>query len=225
MTANQGIVMRHIMRISFFAFALIAFANSSPAIDPSVFVNVLGVDIHGLKSRPGTFEQAIRLLGEARQIDTGDAAEYEGRIEYILNNRTQSIVFKIGECTEGYAVESANAKDKLKYSVLDPSIKSISVGGLRLGMNKKEVEKLFAGALSNGWNVEDYRKPSEGPRLTPPKAHEPNASLFTYQKTVSRDGGKFCDRIWIKLRFDSHAKLDLFEVTAGGCDDMPCEDR
>ena len=213
------------MRISLFASALLAFANPGHAIDPSIYLNVLGVDVLSLKSGPRAFEQAIRLLGEARQIDTGDAAYYEGRVQYILNNGAQSIVFKIGECTQGYAVESANANDRLTYSVLDPSIKSISVGGLRLGMKKNEVEKLFAGALSNGWNVEDYRKPSEAPRLTPPKAHEPNASLLTYQKTVSRGGGRFCDRIWIELRFDSHAKLDLFEVTAGGCDDMPCEDR
>jgi len=134
-------------------------------------------------------------------------------------------VFKIGECTEGYAVENANANDKLKYSVLNPSIKSISVGGLWLGMDKKEAEKLFAGLRSNGWKIEDRMKPYEGPRLTPPKLQGPNALLFTYAKTVSRDGSKFCDRIWVKLGFDSHAKLDLFEVTSGGCDDMPCEDR
>ena len=217
--------MKHIAKLSLFAFAAIAFATSSPTLDPSVFLNVLGVDIDGLKSRSGDFEQAKRLLGEASEIETGDAAEYEGRVEYILNNGAQSIVFKIGECTQSYAVESANANDKLKHSVLDPSIKSISVGGLRLGMNKKEAEKLFSGVLPDGWKVEDYMKPSNGPRLVPPETHEPNSSRFTYQKTVTRYGDQFCYRIWIKLRFDSHAKLDLFEVTAGGCDDMPCEDR
>lgn len=217
--------MKHLITISVIFFAIILFANSSAAMDPSVFLKILGVDINKLKSSEGYFEQAKRMLGEATQIDTGVAAEYEGRIQYVLNNSTQSIVFKVGECTEGYAVESVNAKHKLKYSVLNPSIRSISVGGLRVGMKKKEAEKLFDVALSNGWRIEDYTKPSEGPHLTPPEAHEPNALLFTYQKTVSRDGGKLCDRIWIKLRFDSHARLDLFEVTSAGCDDMPCEDR
>ena len=77
--------MKHIAKILLFAFAAIAFATSSSTLDPSVFLNVLGVDIDGLKSRFGDFKQVKRLLGEARQIDTGDAAEYEGRVEYILN--------------------------------------------------------------------------------------------------------------------------------------------
>ena len=163
--SHHGHIMKQIVKFSLFTFAVIALANSSPTLDPSVLLNVLGVDIDGLKSRSGDFEQVKRLLGEARQIDTGDAADYEGRVEYILNNGAQSIVFKIGECTQGYAVESANANEKLKYSVLDPSIKSISVGGLRLGMNKKEAEKLFSGVLSDGWKVEAegklYRQPGE----------------------------------------------------------------
>jgi hypothetical protein len=217
--------MKQIVKISLFAFAVIALADYRPTLDPSVFLHVLGVDIEGLKSRSGDFDQVRRLLGEAKQIDTGDAAEYKGRVEYLLSNGAQSIVFKIGECMQGYAVERPDARDKRGQSVLDPSIKSISVGGLRLGMDKKEAEKLFAGALSNGWKAEDYRKPPEEPRLTPPKPHEPNALLFTYKKTVSRNGGKFCDRIWFKLRFDSRAKLDFFEVTSGGCDDLPCENR
>jgi hypothetical protein len=217
--------MKHLAKISLFAFAAIAFATSSPTLDPTVFLNVLGVDIDDLKSRSGDFEQVKRLLGEARQIDTGDAAEYEGRVQYILNDGSQSIVFKIGECTQGYAVEHANARDRLTISVLDPSIKSISVGGLRLGMNKREADKVFSGVPSDGWKVEDYRNPSNRLRWTPPEKHEPNGSRFTYQKTVSRGGGEFCDRIWIGLRFDSHSKLDFFEVTFGGCDDMPCEDR
>ena len=202
------------------SFVLIILSSSSYALDPTEFQKILGLDIKDLRSAFGDFVQATKLLGESKQMDTSDAANYEGRVEYILKDLSQSIGFTIGECHEGYSVELAKGRRKPNYALLNASIKTISAGGVRLGMDKREAEKLFAGVVSGGWTIEsDPRNPAI-PRLL-----SFDKKVYAYRKTViAKDGSRFCDHIWITLIFDADSKLTSFDVLSGGCDDSPCED-
>ncbi len=203
------------------AIAVVAFSCSGFAFDPSGFLKILGADVRGLKSVSGDFVQVRSLLGEAKQIDTGDAAKYEGRVEYILSDLSQSITFSIGECHEGYWIEMTGGKRKDNQGILNPSIKAITAGGLYLGMDKKEVDAFFAGSISGGWKAEKNPRNMAIPRLL-----SFDNTRHAYQKNVvSKDGSKFCNHIWITLAFDAHSKLTRIDIITDGCDDSACEDR
>lgn len=213
-------LIRNKLRIAAVVLYLAAFTDQVLALDPSELLQVLGVPIKGLKSAPGEFAYVQKRLGEARRIDTGDAANYEGRVEYILQDLSQSITFRIGECHEGYTVEMAGGKRKPEQALLEPSIRAITAGGLRLGMGIRDLEELFSRDASSGWvAVKDWRN-SRIPQLLSLEKRR-----YGYQKTaVSGDGNKFCEHIWITLVFDASSKLTRFDVLSGGCDDSPCAD-
>jgi len=203
--------MKNIGRMLWAFLFAIAITRSAFALDPSVFLKILDVDVKNLKGESGDFVQVRKLLGDAKRIDTGDAAEYEGRVEYILSDRSQSIAFKIGECWDGYVVEKVDKTVKrFNRAVLNASIKTLSTGGLSLGMNKKDVEKLFEGAVSGGWKL-------EGNKILA------NTRSVTFTKNiVENEGEKFCDHLQILLTFDAREKLCNYDVASGGCDDEPC---
>jgi hypothetical protein len=197
----------------FALFFISAFIGTGFSMDPSVFLNILDVDVTNLKSESGDFVQVRKILGEVKRSDTGDAAEYEGRVEYILNDRSQYIAFKIGECSDGYVVEKVDGKvRRFNLTVLNASIKTVSTGGLSLGMDKRDVEKLFMGDIAGGWKLEEDTK-------------QLDAHSFGYKKTVvEKNGDKFCNHLRIILTFDSHGKLYKYDVTSNGCDDRACEE-
>jgi hypothetical protein len=209
------------LRILMMACGLVVISSSGYALDPSEFRQILGLDIKELRSASGDFVQGKKLLGESRQMDTGNAANYEGRVEYILKDLSQSIGFTIGECYEGYSVELAKGRRKPNYALLNASIKTISAGGVRLGMDTRKADKLFADVVSGGWIIEpDPRNPAMIRLLSFDK------KVYAYRKTViAKDGSRFCDHIWISLIFDADSKLTRFDVISGGCDDSPCDDK
>jgi len=190
-----------------------AFSSVGFAIDPSAFLEVLGVEINGNTHSLRDFRAVKQILGDAKQIDKGDAGEYEGRVEYVLFDRSQSIVFKIGECHEGYTIERISEHTtRVDPTVLKSSIKAISAVGLELGMKRSDAERLFTGSILGGWKLEAEKK-------------GPDTQRISYQKTVeSENGREFCDHIWITLKFDAYSKLSGLDVLSGGCHDSSCEE-
>lgn len=188
--------------------------GTSSALDPSVFLKVLNVDIEQLKTSSGRFIQVQKQLGITKRIDTGDAASYEGRVEYILRSRPEMLTFFITECTEGYRIKWISPSERSGKTIMKPNVQKIEVGGLYLGMNKKEVEEIFMGTPSGGWTLEETKK-------------MPASQNITYCKTLeAMDGSKkiyYCYRIWVVMKFDKQSKLSAYEVETGGCDDAVCE--
>ena len=203
-------ILRYIL---FTLIITISFSCPGLALDPSVFREILGINIVDLKSTLGDFITVKRILGDAKQIYTGDAAEGEGRVTYTLQDQSQFIVFSIGECHEGYTVlQTKDPSIITDPTVLEPSFAEISVAGLELGMEKKDVELLFAESISDGWKLDEEKEESDTHRIS-------------FQKTITLNNGQpFCDHIWITLEFDSDATLSSIRVISGGCDDSPCRD-
>lgn len=191
---------------------LVLFANTCFALDPSDFCQVLGIEVNGNRGTTKDLTLVQKALGNAGRTYSGDAATGEGRIEYLLYDHSQSIVFRIGECYEGYTVERIGDKSEVAgIMALKPSIKTISAGVLKLGLSRKEVEKLFSEPVSGGWEPEEDFRDSGKQRIV-------------YKKKVfSESGMYFCHHIRILLYFNADSELNKFDVTSGGCDDSPCE--
>jgi hypothetical protein len=207
--------MKSYFLILFLVIGTLVIPGTSSALDPSVFLKVLNVDIKQLKTSSGDFIQAQKQLGITKQINTGDAASYEGRVEYILRSRPEMLTFFITECTEGYRIKWISPSERSGKTIMKPNVQRVEVGGLYLGMKKKEVEKIFMGTSSGGWAIEETKKMSASQNIT-------------YRKTVEAIGYDskklyFCDRIWIFMKFDNQSKLSEYEIEAGGCDDTACE--
>ena len=201
--------------IFFLFIGTLTVPSTASALDPSTFLKVLDIDINKLKTSSGDFIQAKNKLGLSKQIDTGDAASYEGRIEYILRSRPEMLTFFITECTEGYRIRWLSPSERSGKTIMKPNIQRIEVGGLYLGMSKGEVEKIFTGTPSGGWAIEEKKELS-------------GTQKITYKKTIevkSKDSKKdyFCDRIWLILKFDKRNKLSEYNIEAGGCDDQACK--
>ena len=182
----------------------------SAAMDPSGFYVILGVSVYKNSDTRDPFADIKKKLGNARRIDKGDASTYEGRIEYILGDRSQSLVFLTGECFRGYVLEYCERKSDLSSgTVLDRSISKIETCGAALGMTKREIAKIFGGKIPGGWKLEKY---SAGP----------NAQHFSYMKDNKYDGMDYCDHISINLFFDAQSKLTKLTVSVFDCDDSSC---
>lgn len=202
------------LRYLFFALIItITFTSPGLALDPAVFREILGINIQDLKSPSGDFITVKRILGDAKQIYTGDAAEGEGRVTYTMQDQSQFIVFSIGECHEGYTVlQTKDPSIITDPTVLEPSFTEISVAGFKLGMEKKDVELLFTEPISDGWKLDEEKK-------------ESNTHRVSFHKNITLNNGQnFCDHLWITLNFDSDARLSSFRIISGGCDDQPCRD-
>ena len=207
--------MKSTLLIFFLFIATLTVPSKARALDPSTFLKVLDIDINKLKTSSGDFIQAKEKLGPTKQVDTGDAASYEGRVEYVLRSRSEMLTLFISECTKGYRVRQLRPSEKPGKTIMRPNVQRIEVGGLYLGMNKDEVENIFRGTPSGGWALEKDNKAS-------------GAQNITYRKTIEVTGydfkkNYFCDRIWIVLKFDKQNKLIEYDVEAGGCDDQACE--
>ena len=209
--------MEHSLKtLRYLLFALIitiTFTSPGLALDPAVFREILGINIRTLKSPSGDFITVKRILGDAKQIYTGDAAEGEGRVTYTLQDQSHFIVFSIGECHEGYTVlQTKDPSIITDPTVLEPSFTQISVAGLKLGMENKDVELLFAEPISDGWKLDEEKNDS-------------NTRRISFQKNITLNNGQtFCDHLWITLYFDSDARLSRFRIISGGCDDQSCRD-
>ena len=207
--------MRFYLLILSLVIGTLAIPSTASALDPSVLLKVLNVDIEQLRTSSGEFIQAQKQLGITNQINTGDAASYVGRMEYILRTRPEMLTLFVTECTEGYRIKWISPSERSGKTIMKPNVQRIEVGGLYLGMNNKEVEKIFMGTPSGGWTIEEAMKTSDSQKIT-------------YKKTVEVIGGRaekiyFCDRIWIVMKFDKRNKLSEYEIETGGCDDQACE--
>ncbi len=202
-----------VQRLLLWSIIVVAFSSSGFALNPADFRKILGVNIKDLRNPTGRFTIVRQRLGDAEQVDTGDAAGYEGRITYTLHDRSQYIVFSVGECHEGYTLlQTADPSRITPPTVLKPSFTEIYAGGLELGMEKKDVELLFAETLSGGWKLEKEEEESDTYRIS-------------FQKNITSNNGlPFCDHIWMTLKYDTHSKLSLITVVSGGCHDSACED-
>jgi hypothetical protein len=207
--------MKSAFLIFFLFIGTLTVPSTASALDPSIFLKVLNIDTNKLKTSSGDFIQAKKKLGPTKQIDTGDAASYEGRVEYILRSRSEMLTLFISECTEGYRVRRLHPSERPGKTIMKPNIQRIEVGGLYLGMNKDEVENIFRENLSGGWAIEENKNTT-------------GAQNITYKKTIEVIGydfkkNYFCDRIWLILKFDQQNKLSEYDIEAGGCDDQACE--
>jgi hypothetical protein len=203
-------LMKSTLLIFFLFIGALTVPSTASAHDPSTFLKILDMDIKNLKTSSGDFIEAKKKLGPTKQIDTGDAADYEGRVEYILRSRPEMLTLFITECTEGYRVRWLNPSERPGKTIMKPNIQRIEVGGLYLGMNKNEIENIFMGTPSGGWVIEENKKTS-------------GLQKITYKKTVGVKGNYFCDRIWLNLKFDEQGKLSEYDIATGGCDDQACE--
>jgi hypothetical protein len=82
-----------------------------------------------------------------------------------------------------------------------------------LGMDRKDVEKLFSGPIMGGWTLAEEKK-------------ELDTLQIAYQKGIVLGRGEnFCDRIDIRLHFDARSGLNRMDVLSQGCMDAPCRDE
>jgi hypothetical protein len=209
--------MKILLWLLFLLIAAVFFPRKTFALDPVIFLKVLDIDINDLKSADGDFLEVFKKLGKTKQLAKGDAAGYVGSVEYVLQNHSQMITFQITECTTGYKLKTIDGKKAKGKTVLRSSIERIEAGGLHLGMDAKDVEKVFAGSVGGGWTVEEALK-------------KKGTQSVTYRKTVTGKGmdgspQKYCDRIWIYLDFDKRGKLSLIDIWSGGCDDAACGEQ
>jgi hypothetical protein len=207
--------MKSIFLIFFLFIGTLTVPSTASALDPTIFLKVFNIDINKLKTSSGDFIQAKKKLGPTKQIDTGDAASYEGRVEYILRSRSEMLTLFITECTGGCRVRWLRPSERSGKTIMKPNVQRIEVGGLYLGMNRDEVENIFRETPSGGWAIEANKKMS-------------GAQSITYKKTIEVIGydlkkNYFCDRIWLILKFDQQSKLSEYDIEAGGCDDQACE--
>jgi hypothetical protein len=211
----EGLMKFYLLILSL-VIGTLAIPGTASALDPSVFLKVLNVDIEQLQTRSGDFTQVQKQLGITKQIDKGDASEYEGRVEYILSSRPEMFTLFITECTGGYRVTWISTSERSGKTIMKPNVQKIEVGGLYLGMNRKEIEKIFMGTPSGGWTIEENKKMSASQKVIYRKTVE-GKSIFDAKKIY------FCDRIWIIMKFDKRSKLSEYDIETGGCDDSACE--
>jgi hypothetical protein len=214
--------MKSTLLVFFLLIGALTVPSRASALDPSTFLKVLDIDIKKLKTSTGDFMQAKKKLGPTKQIDTGDAASYEGRVEYIPRSRPEMLTLFITECTEGYRVRWLNPSERPGKTIMKPNVQKIEVDGLYLGMNKDEIENIFMGTPSGGWSIEEAKKTYDSQKVIYKKtieviSYQDEKNYFTAKKNY------FCDRIWISMKFDRLSKLSEYNIETGGCDDQACE--
>jgi hypothetical protein len=155
----EKVIMKKILLlflIVFFYCSTLLNADMNPLRDPGRrFTHVLGIDL--INDR---LDKVIAKLGKSPLITTGDGAEYEGKVCYLVGDDTV-IEFTEWELGAGCILRKRSEKDKTCTKIINPQIinKNIEINGLKLGISKEEILKILGepkAKTPNKWTY-DFR--------------------------------------------------------------------
>jgi hypothetical protein len=169
--------------------------DMNPLHEPgNTFTQFLGINL--MQDR---LDEVVAKLGKSPVMAKGDGAEYVGKACYLIDNSDTVIEFSEWELGSGCAIRKRTANDVTSCAPLKNKISNrhIEINGLKLGISKEDVLRIFGKPktkTSNKW-VYDF---------------EGEATAINTQE-IARFGnnGKYYWQFLIKITFENSVVSEL----------------